>query len=224
MDNCSDGGSDFDLWQLPEVKGPATLVAGVDEVGRGALFGPVVAAAVVLPAAAISQLGELGVKDSKQLSPKRREEFSCLIQELALACQVGYGTVAEIEQVNILQASLLAMRRAILKLPVKPAICLVDGRQVIPQLEVPQYNLVKGDLRSPLIAAASVVAKVWRDALIVRFARKYPQYDLARNKGYGTQRHCLALDQYGPSSQHRLSFRPCRVTFKVGQGKDSEEC
>lgn len=187
-----------------------TLVAGIDEVGRGALFGPVVAAAVVMPAETIPQLAKLGVKDSKELSPKQRSELVPQIQELALAHQVGWATVEEIDQLNILQASLLAMQRAVSGLTVAPSLCLVDGRQAIPNLAIPQQTIVRGDRQSPLIAAASIVAKVWRDALITCLASEYPQYDLANNLGYGTQRHRAALQQYGNSPLHRLSFRPCR--------------
>ena len=186
------------------------LVAGVDEVGRGALFGPVVAAAVILPASALPQLALAGVKDSKQLSASRRLKLSQEIQRQAIDWKIGYATRAEIDQINILQASLLAMRRAILKLKVKPDLCLVDGKQSLQELPIPQQSMIKGDQRSLEIAAASVVAKVWRDDLVVRLATKYPDYDLAANKGYGTQRHRLALQQHGPSPQHRLSFRPCQ--------------
>ncbi|MGK7876343.1 MAG: ribonuclease HII [Xenococcaceae cyanobacterium] len=205
----------FDCSQLPELTGIETLVAGVDEVGRGALFGPVVAAAIVLPLSALPQLAEIGVKDSKQLSAKRRSELTLEIQGLAKSWQIGYATVREIDQINILQASLLAMKRAVVKLKVQPAICLVDGNQPLRDLPLPQKNLVKGDERSPVIAAASIIAKVWRDELIVRFAGKYPDYDLATNKGYGTQRHRLALRQHGPSPQHRMSFRPCQVSVNI---------
>lgn len=187
------------------------LLAGVDEVGRGAWFGPVVAAVVLLHPSAIAQLRKLGVKDSKQLSPKRRRELDQKIRDLALACQIGYGTAAEIDRLNILQASLLAMKRAIDKLNMTPHFCLVDGKQPIPGLCLPQKTLIKGDQRSPLVAAASIVAKVWRDGLMVRLAQKYTQYDLATNKGYGTAKHRLALQQYGTTAQHRLSFRPCRL-------------
>ncbi|NJO20518.1 MAG: ribonuclease HII, partial [Spirulinaceae cyanobacterium RM2_2_10] len=112
--------------------------------------------------------------------------------------------------INILQASLLAMQRAVKKLNPPPDRCFVDGRFALPSLTVPQENLVKGDRQSPAIAAASIVAKVWRDDLVVRWAPKFPDYDLAANKGYGTARHRLALQHYGPSRQHRHSFRPCR--------------
>jgi len=186
------------------------LIAGVDEVGRGALFGPVVAAAVILPASALPQLALAGVKDSKQLSASRRLKLSQEIQRQAIDWKIGYATREEIDQINILQASLLAMRRAILKLKVKPDLCLVDGKQSLQELPIPQQSMIKGDQRSLEIAAASVVAKVWRDDLVMRLATKYPDYDLAANKGYGTQRHRLALQQHGPSPQHRLSFSPCR--------------
>jgi ribonuclease HII len=200
----------FDSSLLSEFTDGEMLIAGVDEVGRGALFGPVFAAAVVFPLAHIPKLVEIQVKDSKQLSGKRRSELGKQIQELALAYQVSYATAQEIDSINILQASLLAMRRAVIKLKVQPALCLVDGRQAIPELSIPQKNLVKGDQRSPLIAAASILAKVWRDELIIRLAQKYPQYDLAANKGYGTEKHRLALQKYGASVHHRISFRPCR--------------
>ncbi|MGK7918093.1 MAG: ribonuclease HII [Prochloraceae cyanobacterium] len=187
------------------------LIAGVDEVGRGALFGPVVAAAAVVPISGLPELVTIGVKDSKQLGAKKRSELVQPIQGTVKSWALGYATVEEIDRLNILQASLLAMKRAVLKLRVQPEMCLVDGKQPIPELPLPQKNLVKGDRRSPIIAAASILAKVWRDELIVRLAGKYSHYDLASNKGYGTKRHLLALQEYGPSPQHRMSFRSCRV-------------
>lgn len=201
----------FNVCELPDLSGTQTLVAGVDEVGRGALFGPVVAAAVILPASALPQLAIAGVKDSKQLSRIRRIKLAQEIQGLALDWRIGYATSYEIDQINILQASLLAMKRAVLKLKVQPDLCLVDGRQSLPDLPVPQRPMIKGDERSLEIAAASVVAKVWRDELVIRFATKYPDYDLVANKGYATERHRLALQQHGPSPLHRMSFSPCRV-------------
>lgn len=201
----------FNICQLPNALDCSRLVVGVDEVGRGALFGPVVAAAVVLPASALPELAIAGVKDSKQLSRLRRLKLAQEIQQRALDWRIGYATSDEIDQINILQASLLAMKRAVLKLRVQPDLCLVDGRQSIPGLAVPQETMVKGDEQSLEIAAASVVAKVWRDELVIRLAAKYPGYDLETNKGYGTQRHRLALQQHGPSRFHRLSFSPCRV-------------
>ena len=200
----------FDYSLLSELIDLESLIAGVDEVGRGALFGPVVAAVVIFPLSALSQLEAIGVRDSKQLSAKRRSELAQQIQAIARDYQVSYATVQEIDQINILQASLLAMKRAVLKLTVQPKICLVDGKYTIPELLIAQKALVKGDQRSLIIAAASIVAKVWRDELIVRFAQNYQNYDLAANKGYGTKRHKLALQQYGPSPQHRKSFRPCK--------------
>ncbi len=205
----------FNLCELPDLSDTQRLVAGVDEVGRGALFGPVVAAAVILPASALPQLAIIGVKDSKQLSRLRRLKLAQEIQRLALDWRIGYATSYEIDQINILQASLLAMKRAVLKLKVQPDICLVDGNQSLPDLAIPQQTMVKGDERSLEIAAASVVAKVWRDELVIRFAAKYPNYDLVANKGYGTERHRLALQQYGPSRLHRISFSPCRVEVNV---------
>ncbi|MEA5537395.1 ribonuclease HII [Crocosphaera sp. XPORK-15E] len=187
-----------------------TLIAGVDEVGRGSLFGPVVAAAVVFPVSAMSQLQEIGVKDSKQLSAKRREILAKEIKNLAISYHISYASVLEIDRLNILNASLLAMKRAVIKLSVMPQLCLVDGKQKIPDLIIPQEAIIGGDRQSPMIAAASILAKVWRDELIVRLSSKYPDYDLAQNKGYGTQKHRLALQKFGPSSQHRLSFSPCR--------------
>ncbi|WP_371681632.1 ribonuclease HII [Chroococcidiopsis sp. TS-821] len=186
-------------------------LAGVDEAGRGALFGPVVAAAVILPPAALPELAASQVRDSKQLSSYRRQQLAEKICTLAVDWRVGFATTAEIDRMNILQASLLAMKRALTKLKVQPELCLVDGNQAIEDLLVPQQTLVKGDERSLTIAAASIIAKVWRDALIMRLATKYPMYDLVSNKGYGTARHLQALQQYGPSRLHRLSFRPCQI-------------
>lgn len=186
------------------------LVAGVDEVGRGSLFGPVVAAAVILSSEAESKLRQAGVKDSKQLSAARRLALAEQIQTMAVDCQIAAASVREIDRLNILQAALLAMRRAILKLKPQPGLCLVDGNQRIPALEIPQQTIIKGDQRQLAIAAASILAKVWRDTLMVRLAQNYPNYDLAANKGYGSPKHRLALQQFGPSAQHRRSFRPCQ--------------
>jgi ribonuclease HII len=188
-----------------------TLIAGVDEVGRGALFGPVVAAAVILPEASQAKLTAAGVTDSKRLSPAQREQLMLLIQSVALDCRIGIASVQEIDRLNILRASLLAMQRAINRLNPQPQLCLVDGNQRIPNLLIAQQTLIKGDQRSLAIAAASIVAKVWRDQLIMRLAVKYPGYDLAANKGYGTIKHRRALAERGASRQHRLSFEPCRI-------------
>lgn len=186
------------------------IVAGVDEVGRGALFGPVVAAAVILPSSVEVVLAQ--VKDSKQLSSCRRLELAEKICKVAQDWQIGFASTAEIDSINILEASLLAMKRAVLKLKVQPQLCLVDGNQAIRNLSLPQHTLVKGDERSHLIASASIVAKVWRDDLIIRLAAKYPVYDLANNKGYPTKNHLQALQAYGPSRLHRMTFRPCQLS------------
>lgn len=194
---------------------PECLIAGVDEVGRGALFGPVVAAAVVFPVKFLANLDEIVVRDSKALTPKQRRNLAEKIQQIAPSHAIGFASAAEIDQINILQASLLAMNRAIINLSVQPAICLVDGGFSIPNLSVKQISLVKGDERFSVIAAASIVAKVWRDELILDLSSKYPNYDLDRNKGYGTLKHRLAIYEYGASPEHRQSFRPCQASPKT---------
>ena len=197
----------FDDSLLEGLTSDNTLIAGVDEVGRGALFGPVVAAIVVLPLSAIPQSVALGVTDSKKLSARKRQKLIEPIKELATDWWIGSASVAEIDRLNILQASLLAMRRCVLNLSVRPDLCLVDGKFAIPDLEIPQKTVVKGDWRSPVIAAASILAKVWRDEAIVELAQKYPEYDLANNKGYPTAKHRSAIQQYGISPEHRRSFK-----------------
>ena len=199
----------FDDSLLDEFDSDNTLIAGVDEVGRGALFGSVVAATVVLPRSAVPQLIALGVADSKKLSPLKRQGLIQPIKELVEDWQISSASVAEIDRLNILQASLLAMRRCVTSLSVNPDLCLVDGKFAIPRLQIVQKTVVKGDLRSPVIAAASILAKVWRDEAIVTLAQKYPEYDLANNKGYPTAKHRLAIQQYGISPEHRRSFKSC---------------
>lgn len=185
-------------------------IAGVDEVGRGALFGPVVAAAVILPAIAFPDLITEGIQDSKKLSPRRRQSLAAQIRRVAIAYQVGVISNLLIDRMNILRASLLAMQRAVNKLEVKPSLVLVDGNQLIPNLSIPQQTIIKGDSCSLAIAAASIIAKVYRDEIILRLAAKYPMYDLARNKGYGSPKHLAALQDYGASVLHRKSFSPCQ--------------
>ncbi|MEL6927545.1 MAG: ribonuclease HII [Cyanobacteria bacterium J06600_6] len=200
----------FDNSLLAEFSDRHTLVAGVDEVGRGALFGSVVAAAIVVPLEAIPELIALGVKDSKKLSPGKRRELIQPVKDLVAGWYIASASVAEIDELNILQASLLAMSRCILNLPVIPQIILVDGNQLIPNLGLKQKTVVKGDLRSPVIAAASILAKVWRDEQLISLAQKYPNYDLAQNKGYPTAKHRLAIQKYGITPEHRRSFKSCQ--------------
>jgi ribonuclease HII len=209
--------ADITIVNIQQVKKPDRLVdrlvAGVDEVGRGCLFGPVVAAAVILPPDGWQSLENAGVTDSKKLTANQRERLVQLIRSQAIDCKIGIASVAEIDRLNILQASLLAMRRSLLKLSPQPELCLVDGNQRIPNLSLPQETIVQGDSQCLAIAAASIVAKVWRDRLIVRLADIYPEYDLINNKGYGTKAHKKALALYGASPQHRLSFSPCQGNF-----------
>jgi len=187
------------------------LIAGVDEVGRGCLFGQVVAGAVILPVKSINQLTEIGVKDSKKLTAKKRADLVSQIQEIVFDWQVTEIDNKMIDQINIFQASLLAMSQAINQLKCTPILCLIDGKFSLPNLEYPQLNLVKGDLRSPVIASASILAKVWRDQKIVEYAEKFPEYDLANNKGYPTKKHLEAIKKYGVTPFHRLSFKPCNL-------------
>jgi ribonuclease HII len=189
---------------------PPEQIAGVDEVGRGALLGPVVAAAVVLPADAIAPLQAAGVTDSKKLSPLKRQQLSVQIRQIS-RCAVGMASVHEIDRINILQASLLAMRRAIIQLSPLPQLCLIDGNQLVPELPMAQKAIIKGDQHELAIAAASIIAKVWRDKLIVRLDRRYPGYDLSSNKGYGSAKHREGIARLGICGQHRKSFRSCQL-------------
>ncbi len=177
------------------------LVAGVDEAGRGPLAGPVVAAAVVLPAEPLI----LHVDDSKRLKPEEREELYEQIRERALALSVGQASPAEIDRLNILRASHLAMRRALQSLRVRPAHVFVDGPPV-PDLGFPQTALYDGDHRCYSVAAASIVAKVVRDRIMLDLDHAYPGYGFARHKGYPTREHVEALRRLGPSPVHRRSF------------------
>ncbi len=191
-------------------------IAGVDEVGRGCLFGPVVAAAVILLPGSAEHLVKLGVKDSKQLRPQQRDLLYEIIKIHAVDCRIGWASVREIDRINILQASLLAMRRAVQRLSIQPSLCLIDGNQPIPQLSIPQRTVIQGDCTEPVIAAASIIAKVWRDRLMIRLDQRYPGYGLASNKGYGSRVHQKALQDLGLCLQHRLSFAPCRRALEFG--------
>lgn len=184
--------------------------AGVDEVGRGALFGPVVAAAVILKPGMELWLKDQGVSDSKTLTPKRRENLVPIIRSAAVDAQIGWVSVRQIDRINILQASLQAMRQALERLLPPPTRCLVDGNQAIPELNIEQRTVVKGDQKVVAIAAASILAKVWRDTLMVRLAPRYPGYDLASNKGYGSPKHLAGLQTLGPTRYHRRSFKSCQ--------------
>ncbi len=185
-------------------------VAGIDEVGRGALFGEVVAAAVILPVDKLQELEKLGVTDSKKLAASRRDQLDLVIREVAIACEIGIASALEIDDTNILAASLLAMERAIAKLSIQPQLCLIDGNQKLRfQLIRPmlQTTVIKGDSLSISIAAASIVAKVWRDRRMVELAEIYSGYDIATNKGYGTVKHRQAIAQLGYSDLHRKTFK-----------------
>lgn len=180
--------------------------AGVDEVGRGALFGPVFAAAVVLPAAALTALARSGLTDSKKLTALRRENLVPLIRAGALQCSLGQASALEIDRFGIRVATESAMARALHRLPSAPKLLLVDGSLPLRLWNGPQRTLVAGDSRCPAIAAASVIAKVERDALLERLAGRYPGYGLERHRGYGTRQHRLALECFGPTDLHRRSF------------------
>ncbi|MCL6474439.1 MAG: ribonuclease HII [Firmicutes bacterium] len=183
-----------------------SLVAGVDEAGRGCLAGPVVAACVVLPADVGAEGLPLFIRDSKKLSPAHREQACRWIYRHALVVSVGLATVAEIEQLNILKASLLAMRRSVESSPVPLHMVLVDGSHVPAGLPYPAQAVINGDELVPVISAASIVAKVVRDHLMAQLDRLFPQYGFARHKGYGTAQHRQAIEQFGLCPQHRVSF------------------
>lgn len=198
------------------------FIAGVDEVGRGCLFGVVVAAAVILPKAEIDRCQAWGIKDSKKLSASRREELVPKIEQIAIAHAIGIATVAEIDDLNILQAALLAMNRAIIGLDITPELCLIDGNKPIPDFDLPQQTLIKGEDRAVSIAAASILAKVWRDQAMIELATTYPIYDLTNNKGYGTANHLRAIDRYGICPEHRRSFSPVRKAIAAKVARQSE--
>lgn len=185
-------------------------IAGVDEAGRGPLAGPVVAAAVILdPARPVA-----GLRDSKKLTPTRRDQLAIEIQRSALAWAVAWADRAEIDALNILAATMLAMRRAILGLRVVPAMVQIDGNR-LPNLKfdgcrIRGEAIVKGDDKIDAISAASIVAKTTRDQIMTDLDHLYPDYEFARHKGYGTEAHRQHLQQYGPCEHHRMSFAPVR--------------
>jgi ribonuclease HII len=181
------------------------LVAGVDEVGMGPLAGPVVAAAVIFPANA-AEVFPQGVRDSKTLSAKAREQLDREIRQWAVGVGIGLVEVEEIDRINIYQAGLKAMRLALAQLPQSPEQVLIDGR-TLPDLPYSQTTFIKGDRDIYSIAAASIVAKVHRDGLMLLLHEKYPQYGFAKHMGYGTAAHRAALREFGPCPVHRRSFR-----------------
>lgn len=182
------------------------FICGVDEVGRGPLAGPVVAAAVILDPAAVPA----GLDDSKKLTSNKRDALYAAIKEHAVAYSIAEATVAEIDEINILQASLLAMRRAVASLSVRPHGALVDGNKD-PGLDgLPTRTLIKGDGRSLSIAAASILAKVFRDQLMAELGKEFPEYGWAQNAGYGVAKHLDALSLVGVTPHHRRTFAPIR--------------
>lgn len=187
------------------------LIGGIDEVGRGPLAGPVVAACVLMPSGFILEDKRLlGIKDSKKLSEKKREELFDVIMESFPAVGIGLCNHNTIDRINILEASFLAMKKSLGDLRTKPDYILVDGKFKIPNLSLEQKAIIKGDSLVLLIAAASIIAKVTRDRLMLLASEKYPQYGFAQHKGYGTKFHIEALQTFGPCSLHRKSFKPVK--------------
>ena len=178
-----------------------TAVCGIDEAGRGPLAGPVYAAAVWLP----EGLALDGLNDSKKLSEKKREALFPVILENAVSYGIGFATEQEIDEINILQATFLAMRRAFDAMQQRCDYALIDGNRM-PPLPVPGETIVKGDAKSPSVAAASILAKVSRDRVMLEYAKQYPEYQFEKHKGYGTKVHVEALHTYGPSPIHRKTF------------------
>lgn len=191
-------------------------VAGVDEAGRGALLGPVAAAAVILPSDQPDLFDRLeGVRDSKEMTPQERDLWAIEIKVTALAWAVGYASAAEIDEIGIAPATRLAAGRALAQLSVQTEHLLIDYIK-LNEVDIPQTSLVKGDARSLTIAAASVLAKTGRDAILVAMETEFPGYGLAQNKGYGTAAHRAAIATLGPCAQHRYSFSPIRVEVEEG--------
>ena len=192
--------SENTMWEIEDSLG-LRLICGVDEAGRGPLAGPVCAAAVILP----EHLQIPGLNDSKKLTDKKRRELFPIIQQQAIAYGIGLASEAEIDEINILQATFLAMRRALSQLSIRPEIALIDGNRET-DFGLPVKTVVKGDSLSANIAAASILAKVTRDTMMVELAEQYPEYGFEIHKGYGTKAHYEALRTYGPCPIHRKSF------------------
>ncbi len=188
-------------FEYEAIKSGYPIVCGIDEAGRGPLAGPVCAAAVILP----TGLEIDGLNDSKKLSEKKREELYDVITEKAVAYSVALVDEKTIDEINILQATFLAMRNAVDGLSVKPDIALIDGNMK-PGLDIEEKTIVKGDAKSMSVAAASILAKVTRDRYMLELDRKYPQYQFAKHKGYGTKLHYECIAEYGISEVHRKTF------------------
>lgn len=195
--------SEVNMWEIENTcfAEGYKIICGVDEAGRGPLAGPVCAAAVILPPNAEIP----GLNDSKKLTDKKRRELMPVIKETALAYGIAFADEKEIDEINILQATYAAMHRAIEQLQIKPDLALVDGNRA-GDFGLPVKTVVKGDSLSASIAAASILAKVTRDDLMLELAEKYPQYGFEIHKGYGTKAHYVALTEYGPSEIHRMTF------------------
>ena len=195
--------SDVNLWEIEQTWADRGFhaICGIDEAGRGPLAGPVCAAAVILP----ERLDIPGLNDSKKLTDKKRRELFPIIEEQAIAFGLGWASQEQTDEINILQATFLAMSRAVEQLKIRPDLALVDGNRA-PALDLPVETVVKGDSLSASIAAASVLAKVSRDDVMLRMAEEYPGYGFEVHKGYGTKAHYEALRKFGPSPIHRRTF------------------
>ena len=196
--------SEINLWEIEDgffAEG-IEIICGVDEAGRGPLAGPVCAAAVILP----PHIEIPGLNDSKKLTDKRRRELMPVIKEKAIAWSVAFADVSEIEEHNILNATYLAMNRAIDGLQITADYALIDGNRVPKDIKIDCETVIKGDAKSFSIAAASILAKVTRDRLILEYDKEFPEYNFAAHKGYGTKAHIEAIKKYGPCKYHRLSF------------------
>lgn len=195
--------SEHNMWEIEQshYEQGITCICGVDEAGRGPLAGPVCAAAVILPA----NVDIPGLNDSKKLSDKRRRELYPVIMEQAIAYGIGFANHQEIDKINILQATFLAMERAIQALPIKPELALIDGNRER-DFGIPVKTVIHGDSLSASIAAASILAKVTRDDIMLKMAEEYPGYGFEIHKGYGTKAHYQALTENGPCPIHRMTF------------------
>ena len=181
-----------------------SFVSGVDEAGRGPLAGPVVAAAVILSKDTFID----GVNDSKKLTEQKRNILFDKIKQTSISYGIGIVDSKIIDELNILQATFLAMKKALEQLAVKPNLVLIDGNHTIPNLKINQQAIVSGDAKSACIACASILAKVTRDSIMLEYAKQYPQYNFEKHKGYGTKAHLEAIQKYGPCPIHRMTFAP----------------